>query len=182
MVTRAAQMSAEQLWQLPDTGQVRRELVRGELHEMAPAGYQHGSVAMRLGWRLARHVDENQLGTVCAAETGFVLERNPDTVLAPDVAFVRAGRAPGSEAGFFEGPPDLAVEVVSASERVTDVEKKTRHWLDAGTRLVWTVWPNTRTVAVHCPEEEPHFLRSEDTLEGQDVIPGFASPVRDIFS
>jgi Uma2 family endonuclease len=102
---------------MPNDG-LRRELVRRELRAMTPAGHPHGRVAMRFGWLLAQHVEENGLGAVYAAETGFVLESNPDTVRAPDVAFVRRGRVEevGETAEFFPGPPDLAVEVVSPGD------------------------------------------------------------------
>jgi Uma2 family endonuclease len=108
MTTRTKNFSAAELLQMLDNG-LRRELVRGELRTVNPAGHPHGRVAMRFGWPLAQHVEENGLGAVYAAETGLVLESNPDTVRAPDVAFVRRDRVEevGETAGFFPGPPDL---------------------------------------------------------------------------
>ncbi len=120
---------------MPDDG-LRRELVRGELRTMNPADHPHGRVAMRFGWPLAQHVEENGLEAVYSAETGFVLESNPDTVRAPDVAFVRRDRVEevGETAGFFPGPPDLAVEVVSFGDSYAQVEEKVAGRLQDGGR------------------------------------------------
>jgi Uma2 family endonuclease len=122
---------------MPDDG-LRYELVQGELRQMYPAGNVHGRVTRSVAWRLARYVDENQLGTVYAAETGFRLSTDPDSVRAPDVAFVSQARveAVGEVEGFWPEAPDLAVEVVSPSDRYTDIEEKVFGWLEAGTKMV----------------------------------------------
>src|SRR5437870_3923435 len=127
--------TAEQLLAMPANGW-RYELVKGELRRMSPAGGPHGRIAMNLSWRLARFVRERALGVVFAAETGFVLRRNPDTVRAPDVAFVASPRSADETEGFFPGPPDLAVEVVSPSDSYGDVEETVFEWLTAGTKAV----------------------------------------------
>jgi len=176
----AAIRTAEELLRAGDIG--RCELIRGRLVMMNPTGYDHGRVAGTLGLAIGNHIRAHRLGTFCAAETGFLLARDPDTVRAPDVAFVRAGREPATSAGFFPGPPDLAVEVLSPDDRQGDVREKTKEWLDAGTRQVWIVDPRQRTVTVHEPVREPRRLGENDLLPGADVLPGFEIPVREIFA
>ena len=121
---------------------------------------------------------------MCAAETGFLLSRDPDHVRAPDVAFVRRERveAVGYTHGFFPGAPDLAVEVISPSDRYTEVDEKVAEWLAAGTSMVVVVNPRNRTVRVHRPTTDSVLLTEEDTLDGGDVVPGWEMPVADIFA
>jgi Uma2 family endonuclease len=135
----------------------------------------------RLRRLIADYAEPRDLGATYGADTGFRIARDPDTVLAPDVAFVSRDRLPESQDGYYEGPPDLAVEVVSPNDRVRTVEDKAAAWLAAGARAVWVVWPNTRTVTVHRPGRKPHTLREEDTLTGEDILPGFACPVAKVF-
>ena len=162
----------------------RTELVGGGLVVMAPAGGRHGQVAHTLALFIGVHVRNRNLGRVFAAETGFVLRRDPDTVRPPDVAFVAGGRLGAEEtpAGFLELAPDLAVEVVSPGDAAGAIRDKVRDWLDAGTRLVWVVWPRTRSVDVHRPGRPAETLRDGDVLEGGSVLEDFAVPVRDLFA
>jgi Uma2 family endonuclease len=169
-------MTAEELFELPDDG-MRHELVEGELRTMTPAGFEHGRVALRLGAQILRHVEAQSLGAVLAAETGFVLRRDPDTVRAPDVAFVAADRLPVTGRGFAELAPDLVVEVVSPSDRASEVAAKAAMWLDAGVRLVWVVDPQARLAAVHHPGGLVTVLREDGVLDGEDVLPGFRLPL-----
>ena len=172
--------TAEQLLTHPAPG--RHELVRGELRSMSPAGKWHGAVAMQVGARLTNFVEEHDLGMVFAAETGFVLARNPDTVLAPDVSFVRKDRlADVTERGFFEGPADLAVEVLSPDDTKTKVREKVACWLEHGTRLVWVVDPRTRRATVHHADHAARALDAADVLDGEDVVPGLRLPVADLW-
>ena len=174
-------MTAEELFELPDDG-MRHELVEGEPRTMTPAGFDHGRVAMRLGACILQHVDAQHLGGVVAAETGFVLGRGPDTVRAPDVAFVAADRVPlARTAGFAELAPDLVVEVVSPSDRSSDVSSKAAMWLDAGVRLVWVVDPQARLAAVHHPGGLVTVLREDGVLDGEGVLPGFRLPLVALF-
>src|SRR6185295_19153014 len=125
MSTAEQLMTADELLRMPDNG-FRYELVKGELRKMAPAGHEQGRVAINFTWRLAQHVETNNLGVVYAAETGFKLAANPDTVRAPDVAFVCRNRREEikSSQGFYPGAPDLAVEAVSPGDTYTEVQEK----------------------------------------------------------
>jgi Uma2 family endonuclease len=174
-------MSAEALYAL--TGEERYELVSGELRVSEPPGWSHGVIAARLASRLAVHAGTHRLGDV-VVETGFVLRRNPDTVRGPDVAFVRAGRAPGAAGAhrFFEGAPDLAIEVVSPDDRAWEIGEKVEEYLVAGTRLVWAVDPRNRHVVVHTPDRIARLLRAGDALDGADVVPGFRLALDDLFA
>ncbi len=182
MSTTAYAITAEELIRLPDDG-FRYELVRGEIVQTAPAGSNHGEIAMRLGWRLAKFVEENGLGKVFAAETGFKITSNPDTVRAPDAAFVSRARVEqaGVAEGYWPGAPDLAVEVVSPSDTSTEVEEKVIDWLDAGTRMVIVVNPRKRSVSVY-RGLAAKLLTENDTLGGEEIIPGWSVPVRDLFT
>ena len=162
----------------------RTKLVRGDLVVMAPAGGRHGQVAHTLALLVDIHVRDRDLGRVFAAETGFVLRRNPDTVRAPDVAFV-AGERLGTEetpAGFLELAPDLAVEVVSPGDSSAAVRDKVQGWLAAGTQLVWVVYPETRSVVVHRQGHAAETFSEEVTLHGGPVITDFAAAVRELFA
>jgi Uma2 family endonuclease len=174
--------TADELLTLPDDG-CRYELVRGELRRMPPAGSEHGAVAINIGVLVSQFVKTHSLGVVFGAETGFKLASDPDTVRAPDLAFVRRERIPqeGIPQGFWPGAPDLAVEVVSPSDTYTAVEEKVREWLDAGTRLVLVVNPRTRTVTVYAAQMQVTRLTESDLLTGGEVLPGFSCRVAELF-
>lgn len=175
-------MTAEELLGLPDDGK-RHELVEGELKEMTPAGARHGSAAAALTVLLGQHVGAKRLGTVLAAETGFIISRNPDTVRAPDVSFVAQERIPpeGPPEGYWELAPDLAVEVVSPNDTAAGVQSKVQMWLESGVRLVWVVYPETRSVVAYRSLKEISTFTAGDTLGGGDVVPGFECKVAEIF-
>jgi Uma2 family endonuclease len=174
-------MTAQQLLEAPDLG--RCELLCGELRMMSPAGFEHGRIAGRIHSRLLQFVEPRGLGLVLSAETGFWTGRDPDTVRAPDVAFVAASRVPHSPAvGFFPGAPDLAVEVLSPGDRSGEVLAKVQDWLGAGCNAVWVVDPATRTVVVHRPEAPLVRLASADDLSGDDFLPGFRLRVEEVFA
>ena len=180
--TETAPMTADELARLPDDGW-RYELIEGGLIRMTPAGGVHGEVGTEVHYHLRAFAGRHRLGRVYAAETGFLIARNPDTVLAPDVAFVRAERLPPrrDRRGFMPIAPDLVVEVVSPSDQEQDVAKKVARYLAAGVPLVWVARPEPRTVTVHTPDEPPRVLRSGDVLDGGDVLPGLALPVGELF-
>src|ERR1700687_919903 len=149
MSTEVQLMTADELLALP-RGEFRYELVNGELKKMSPAGHEHGRIIVRLTTPLAQHVWANRLGEVYAAETGFRLRSDPDTVRAPDIAFIVRQRVQvlGKTKGYWPGAPDLAVEVLSPDDRVSEVEDKVSEWLGAGTRQVWIVSPKLHTVTI----------------------------------
>jgi Uma2 family endonuclease len=174
------QVTADELLLMPDDG-FRYELVKGELRRMNPAGNVHGRIAVRVTWRLAQHVEENRLGTVYAAETGFRLSSDPDTVRAPDVAFVSRTRveAIGEVEGFWPEAPDLAVEVVSPGDSYSEVEEKVFDWLEAGTKMVVVINPRQRSATVF--KSPTDIVALAEALNGGDVVPGFELTVREIF-
>ena len=177
------QVTADELLLMPDDG-FRYELVKGELRRMTPAGNVHGRVTMSFAWRLAQYVDENRLGTVYAAETGFRLATDPDTGRAPDVAFVSRARveAVGEVEGFWPEAPDLAVEVVSPGDSYADVEEKVFAWLDAGTKMVVVINPRQRSATVYKSPSDITALAEADVLDGEEIVPRFQLAVREIFA
>ena len=183
MTTSQRLMTAEELLRLPDDGQ-RHELIAGELTTMPPSGFEHGRRAARIAASLIQHVDAHGLGEVVGAETGFLLARDPDTVRAPDAAFVSHERvaAMGTVTGYWPGAPDLAVEVISPNDLNTEVDKKVATWLAHGARMVLVLDPRRHTVAVHRPGAEVRHLTVGDTLDGEDVVPGWTVPVRELFA
>jgi Uma2 family endonuclease len=174
-------MTAEELIALPKDG-FRYELRAGELHKRMPAGEEHGLTSMAFGWRLAQFVGEHDLGRVYAAETGFKLAVNPDTVLAPDVAFVRKGKLTQVQKGFSNVVPDLAVEVVSPSDVYTEVEDKVKEWLEFGVTVVVVVNPRQRTVKVHRSLKDVVVLTEQDVLKLEDILPGWELDIKAIFA
>src|SRR5256885_1445334 len=150
MTTQIQTTTAEELLRMPDDG-FRYELVKGELKKMSPAGHKHGKLAMRVGSPLFQHVEAHNLGVVYGAETGFRISSAPDTVRAPDVAFVSQKRLDevGDVEGYWPGAPDLVVEVISPGDTYSEVEEKASEWLSAGARMVIIINPRKRTVTVY---------------------------------
>ncbi|MGH2532050.1 MAG: Uma2 family endonuclease [Thermomicrobiales bacterium] len=162
----------------------RYDLIEGVLYRMPLANFEHGAVSGDLQARIWKFVGRHKLGVVLAAETGFFLKQYPDTVLGPDVAFVRTARLPPRETwrkGFPELAPDLVVEVVSPSESGPSVARKVAAYLAAGVVLVWTLDARRQTIGVHRAGEAPRTLHVGDVLDGEDVLPGFRLPVAEIF-
>ncbi|MBP90517.1 MAG: hypothetical protein CMJ64_28050 [Planctomycetaceae bacterium] len=174
-------ITAEQLIRMPNLG--RCELINGEIIEMNAADAEHGVIIVRLSWRLGQYIEETGLGVAFGAETGFIVERDPDTVRAPDIAFISQDRCPtdGVPKEFWPGAPDLAVEVMSPSDTAAEVHEKAGMWIAAGTKLVWIVSPKQRTVTVYRPASQPTTLAASDLLDGEDVVPGFQRSVAEIF-
>lgn len=176
-------LTLEEFERLPED-EWRTELVRGRVVREPPAGFEHGRRAVRIATPIDAWVREHGLGVVLAAETGFVLAEDPPTVRAPDVAFVAADRVPEGDdaAGFARLAPDLAVEVVSPSNTMSQVYGKVSDYLDAGTALVWLVDPTSRTVTVFDANGEMRLRREGEELDGGDVLPGFRLAMTEIFA
>ena len=187
MVVREKRVTADELWEithLPENSEKRLELVRGEIVEMAPAGGEHGWIAGELFGYIWSHVKKNSLGKVTAAETGFVLFQNEagkDTVRAPDVGFISKARAPQRlPKQYIRVVPDLVVEVVSPNDAAEEIQDKLNDYRRAGVQLIWFVYPSSQTVNVYMPNTA-RTLGAGDTLDGEDVLPGFTLPVRAVF-
>jgi Uma2 family endonuclease len=175
--------TAAELLRLPKGMGKRYELVSGELRVMSPSGWRHGNVVSDLHTLLGSYVRQHDLGKAFGAETGFRLTRNPDTVRAPDIAFIAKRNLPEqmpSEA-FWPGAPDLAVEVLSPDDRTGEVNEKIEAWLAAGTSIVWIVDPKLRTVTVYQRTATAKVYSSGDSLIGDPVVPGFRCAVDEIF-
>ena len=153
-------LTVEEFERLPDDGW-RMELVRGRVVREPPAGFRHGSIGGRLGGWLHRFVEERGLGIVLASETGFVLDDEPPTVRAPDVALVSSARIPADlPLGFARFAPDPAVEIVSPSNTWSEIQSKVRDVLDAGSEMVWVVDPASRSITVYRARDEIRLLRA----------------------
>ena len=175
----AGVVTAEELFELPDAKHY--ELVRGVPRVCEPPGGAHGRLAMQVGALLNEHVQRLGLGTVLV-EAGYVLRRKPDTVRGPDISFVSVARLPPNQIPetFIPGAPDLAVEIISPSSRWSEVEEKVADYLAGGARLVWLVDPRERRVVLRYPDRPPAVLTENDTLDGEDVVPGFTLPVAEL--
>ena len=173
-------ITAEQLREMAQDQRV--ELVRGQLVEMPPRGWEEGTIVPLLVSWLVPFVMERKLGQVNCG-LGFILARNPDLVRGPDIALISAARLAGAPArGFFAGAPDLAVEVVSPLARVSEMQRKIREYLNAGSRLVWLVDPLSETVTAYHPSGDAHVYSGTQEVTGEDVLPGFSFRAADLFS
>lgn len=171
-------MTADELLRMPDDGYHRYELVRGELRTMSPAGGDHCGIAALIVVSLGSYVKAKNLGKIYTADPGFWIERNPDTVRAPDVAFVRRERVVKTPR-FIEGAPDLAVEVVSPSDTYTEVEEKALQMLEAGTLAVIVVIPKTQSARVY---RKGKLEVLTDAIIVEDVVPGWSMPFSEVFA
>jgi Uma2 family endonuclease len=182
MAVRTGARTAEDLWNLPDDG-LLHELVAGELRGMVPPGAEHGRVAATVAGLLFAHARETGAGVTFAAETGFLLARDPDTVRAPDAAFVTTERAEavGRTEKYWPGAPDFAAEVISPSDTFADVEAQTLGWLEAGTRLVLVLKPAQRTVTAYRGQEGVRVHSGDEILDLSDAVPGWQVALPDFF-
>ncbi len=175
-------LTADDLLRLDSEG-VRGELIRGVLYETMPTGQEHGEIVMNLGILLGGFIKPRKLGRLIGSDAGVWLERDPDTVREPDIAYIAAARLPPGVRvrGYAEVVPDLVVEIVSPNDGQREVGDKARMWLRYGVRLMWVVQPDTYTVDVYRPGRAVVTLDEHGTLDGLDVLPGFTCAVRDIF-
>jgi Uma2 family endonuclease len=168
------------------TKQIRHscELDQGRIVRVSPAGRKHGLVLARILRLLVKHVDKKRLGKVLSGETGFWVRRDPDSVRAPDAAFVShetLERAEDGEGPYFAVAPDLAVEVLSPDDRWVAVDRKVREYLDAGAKAVWVVNPESETVWVFEAGTTPRVLERGGKIDGGSALPGFRSAVKSFF-
>ena len=175
-------LTADDLLRLYSEG-VHGELIRGVLCEKMGSGEEHGEIAGLLFHFLMSFVRPRRLGRLALTDVGVRLERNPDTVREPDIAFISADKRPRGirNTGYVEVVPDLVVEVVSPNDRLVEINDKARMWLNYGVPIVWVVNPDTRAVEVHSVDGPVVTLTEADELDGGAVLPGFTCPVRDIF-
>jgi Uma2 family endonuclease len=173
-------LTAEELFDYPDSKYY--ELVRGVPRVCEPLGGVHGRLAGKIAARLLDHVERLGLGTVLV-EAGYVLRRGPDTVRGPDVSFISITRLPPDRIPeqFIPGAPDLAVEILSPDSRWSEIEEKVADYLAGGARLVWLVEPREQRVIVRYPDRPSRVLGPQDILDGENVVPGFALAVAELF-
>lgn len=183
MATTKLMTAAGLLEMTPEPG-YRYELIRGVVRRMAAAGAKHGLYTQEVARQLGNHVAENRLGVVFSSDTGFAIERDPDVILMPDVGFVRAERLPteGVPDGYVPVVPDLAIKVVSPTDRWVDVEEKVALYLDNGVPLVWLFIPRRRSVRGYAAGRPVEELGEDGVLDGGDVVPGFGLAARDVFA
>ncbi len=159
----------------------RAELVAGQVIELAPPGFRHGTLVVSLAQRLRDFADAHNLGTV-VADSGFVLSADPPTVRGPDIAVVLRPRIPSPPpVAFFPGPPDLAVEVLSPDDRPAEVAAKVADYLRAGTQAVWVIDPQQQTLSAHTDRGSAVYRR-EETLRGEPPLPEFELALRELFA
>ena len=180
MSTTTHLITAEELVDLPSGH--RYELVKGVLLTMSPSGFNHGRVTMNLSVLLATYIRANKLGVACAAETGFKLEHNPDTVLAPEFAFISKERPAQHSVDFLQMAPDLAVEVISSTKTRREAERKAAQWLSFGVQSVWMVHCQRRTVEVASASGSRTLFTESDELSDEHILPGFRVTVSEIFN
>jgi Uma2 family endonuclease len=173
--------TAAELGRLPEGW--RYEIDEGELIIMAPAGFEHGDLTLAAAVVLRAFVHEHKLGRVIAGEPGFYLQRNPDVLRAPDVAYISNERLAkiADRRGFPEVPPDLAVEIHLPDE--ADMEDKVRQYLTAGVRSVWVIDPHRRTLTQFWPDaQQPRVLSDPSAIVDDPVLPGFACHLSDLLA
>jgi len=175
-------MTAEELEHVHLPGK-STELVRGRLLVREPPGTRHGRIAATLAYFVTDFVRRNRLGVVFAQDTGFKIESNPDTVRAPDVAFLaqeRVDQVP--DRGYAALSPDLLAEIVSPDDRPGELLAKIAQWLEAGTKLVWVIDPRSNEARVYRPDGSLTIIGADGMLDGEDVLPGFACALTDVLS
>ncbi len=172
-------LTVEEYAELPDDGTLH-ELIRGEVVTLTRPGFEHGRLTISIGAALFDHVRERDLGLVVGGDPGFVLADEPATVRGPDVAFVSKDRAPSDHAGFAQGSPDLAIEIVSPNDRYTQLQEKALEWLAGGARLVVAVDPRRPTATVYRASDDIVELAADECLDASDVVTGWSPLVREL--
>ncbi len=174
-------ITADELLLMPRGYGRRYELLRGVVVDKMPAGYQHSVVVSRINMALGNYIEPNDYGEGRVGEPGYWLEKEPDTVRSPDIAWIAPGRIPDGTPGYPELSPDLTVEVKVPGNSYPELAAKAGMWLSYGSREVWVADPERVTITVYRLYQEPVTLTADDTLEGGDLLPGFAVPVWRLF-
>lgn len=188
MSTTTRLITADELLVMPpydeNGNQCRFELIRGELRVMSLAKPLHGVICSRLTIKLGGFVEEHELGETFGAETGFLVERDPDSVLGPDVAFVSHERLAADEnfEKYFPFAPDLAVEVLSPGNTVREINEKIAMYFAAGSRAVWVFDPKKRTAAAYTSPSEVRVFNEHESFDGGEVLPGFTLNLAKLFA
>ena len=181
MTTKPKLMTADELLALPRGDGRKYELIRGVLVEKVPTGRSHAVVVTLIAIVLGSFVLSRDLGEVHTGEPGYLLEIGPDTVRAPDVAWVAPDRIPEGAVGYPNLAPDLVVEVKSPSNSYPEMRRKAEMWLSFGTRQVWVADPDTTTITVYRTGVDPVELGEDDTIDGGDLLPDFTATVWSLF-
>ena len=177
----ATAWTEEDLMALPKDG-YKRELIEGEL-VMSPAGFDHEWIGGRLLTRMTVHAEQHRLGVVCGSSLGCWMSN--DDLLCPDVSFISRARLSSTRLAprkFFRGAPDLVVEIMSPFDTVGKVRKKMEDYFSSGARLAWTINPPEKSILVYRSSSADRLLRLTDTLDGEDVLPGFRLPLAELFA
>ena len=182
MSTQKTLLTAEEFLDLCAHMDGRYELVDGEVVEMAPANEQHGATALNIGTGFNIYSRQQGIGRA-SVETGYVLRRGPDTVRGPDVAFALEGKDNWESLSnrFVSGAPDIAVEIISPSNTVAEIERKRGEYFAAGSQRVWVAHPSTRTVTVHRADGTTTTYTGDDVITDEYLLPGFSLPLSEIF-
>ncbi|MGI8916291.1 MAG: Uma2 family endonuclease [Chloroflexota bacterium] len=189
VVPDAPPMTVDDLESLPDDEGWVYELVEGVLFRLPMSGYEASHISLRLGGRLSVYIEDHELGGMTGEQGGYRVDpAHPRTTeLAPDLGFVRADRLPPRHSPEYRKAlllaPDLAVEVAAEHQYRPGLAEKARRYLQFGTRLVWVVWPRYQRVDVwHPGDTAPTALTMNDTLDGEEVVPGFLYPIANLFA
>jgi Uma2 family endonuclease len=173
-------ITGEEAMALGDIGPF--EIIDGRLVFMSPVGRPHALIGSRLDRILGGYVHDHQLGEVYVGEIGIWIRRNPDTARAADLAFVAAARlAKLSREGYLNIAPDLVIEIMSPDDRWSEVKKKLRDYFSIGVKLAWVIDAETRTVTTYRSSADVREYTEDQTLTAEDILPGFALPVQQIF-
>jgi Uma2 family endonuclease len=174
-------LTDEQFMALPEDDNLY-EYVNGELIVVANSGVEHGYLALTLGYFLTGFVRSHRLGVTCDSSTAFKMKTGNKR--SPDLAFIAKERLQGLKRlpkGFFEGAPDLAVEIISPNNTFAEIHNKLVEYFDNGTRLVWVILPDEECVLVYHQPKPSKLLQVEDNLDGEAVITGFQLPLMELF-
>lgn len=179
-------MATTKLWTIDDVerlpdDEVRYALIRGALYRMPPPKARHGRVTLTVGRLIGNFVTEHSLGVVYD-QSGFIFERDPDTLLSPDLSFVQRAHVPVDEDAYPALAPNLVIEIASPSQTGPSIEEKVAIFLTAGVRLVWVIDPAQQAVRVHRQDGFERTLTVQDVLDGEDVLPGFQVLVAALFA